>query len=238
MPLPETSSVVVSPPMSSSIAAHADVEVRGDADELAPLDALDVAAQRDRQRARVSARVSAPPKRWMPRPDITSTRSRADQALDALVLDGERDGDARGVAASIVAGSEAECTLRTTRAGPATSAGTAVTAHYRKQLLGERGRVGGGRAVARADVGERPAGVQRQLERRAGARGLVGVRERDVRRAERRERGGDLGGRGGAERRGQREVDLRRLERLQVGGERLDVGGRRARRRRRACRSA
>ena len=56
MPVPETSSVVVSPPIGSSMPADVDVEVRRDAHELAALDALDLAAERDRQRARCSRR--------------------------------------------------------------------------------------------------------------------------------------------------------------------------------------
>ena len=63
----------------------------------------------------------------------------------------------------------------------------------------------------------------RELDRRARAGGLVGVRERDVGEAERGERAGELVGGGGAERRGQREVDLGGAERLQVGGERGDA---------------
>ena len=72
--------------------------------------------------------------------------------------------------------------------------------------------------LAGEDVGDGLARGHRQLERRAGARGLVGVGERDVGDAERPERAGQLVGGGGAERGRKRQVDLLHGERLQVGG--------------------
>ena len=238
MPLPETSSVVVSPPMSSSTPCT--------------LTARCVAMRTNSRRWMRSTSplsetvsepafcaVSTPPKRWMPRPDITSTASLVpDEPLDAIVQDGQRDGDARRVAAVDRRRQRPDVDVADDDLLARDERGDGGLRTLRQQLLGERARVGGGGAVARAHVGHGPAGVQRQLERRAGASGLVRVRERDVRRPERGERGGDLGGRGRAERRRQREVDLGRLERLQVRGQLLDVRGRRAGARRRACRSA
>ena len=60
MPEPETSSVVVSPPTCSSTPRTVTSRMRGDAHELAPLDALDVAAERDRQRAAARRRRACP----------------------------------------------------------------------------------------------------------------------------------------------------------------------------------
>ena len=186
MPLPLTSSVVVSPPIVSSIPRTVTSRRGGDAHELAPLDALDVAVEGDRQRAAASARCSVPPKRWMPRPDVTSTAiswptrraTRSSLTASATVT---------VAAVGLVDRRRAAC--RCARCGRSRAGPSGAWVRERslqpswKQLLGERGGVGGRGALARADIGQRAAGGERQLERRAGARGLVGVRERDVRRA-------------------------------------------------------
>jgi hypothetical protein len=63
-----------------------------------------------------------------------------------------------------------------------------------EQAARDRGGVGRLGSLAVEDVGQGLAGADRELDRRARAGGLVGVRERDVREAERRERSGELGG--------------------------------------------
>jgi hypothetical protein len=79
--------------------AHAHREVRGDADELAPLDALDVAAQRDGERARVLRRQHAAEAMDAAAGHHLDGELMPDQALDAIVEHRQRDGDARGVTA-------------------------------------------------------------------------------------------------------------------------------------------
>ena len=109
---------------------------------------------------------------------------------------------------------------------------TAIVDHGRSCFASVVG-VGGRDLVARADVRQRAAARDRELDRRARAGGLVGVREGDVGDAERRQRGGQLVGGGRAERGRKREVDLVDAERAQVGGEPGDglavgrAGGRR-----------
>ena len=172
----------------------------------------------------------------MPRPVLYSTAtSLPREPLHPRVLDREHERRSRRPRrADTVAGSSPTCGRLSCTCSPegmeGAGAETAIVDQGSSCLASVVG-VDGLDRVARADVRQRAAAAHGELDRRARAGGLVGVRERDVRDAERRQRGGQLVGGGRAQRGRKGEVDLGDAERPQVGGDLGDrVAGRTGRR--------
>ena len=110
----------------------------------------------------------------------------AEQPPDALVLDRQRDRDRRRRRRLLdrAPGACRRARCARSRAGRRRAvgrAGAVTRSHQGSSCWRERRRDRpGSTPVARANVGQRAAGREGELERRAGARRLVGVRERDV----------------------------------------------------------